>query len=267
VTFNEIDNQVLVPDPGQVKRIVLLLAGSTALMMTGFGVIIPVFPRRLAELGGGVETLGLMTTAFMLAQFVFAPIKGGLADRYGRKPIILLSLASFALVNGGYLLASSLNSFILVRAVQGALTAGLFPTAVSMIGDIVREDARARWIGVISASYMSGFIFGPTLGGIFYDLWGFASPFLISAFLAVLGFVAATLWVPETRTREIRETHRRQQLANDSKVSIKESLPRPLVIFGMLLLIDFCLHSPSWNLSWSFICMTILNGRRPSLEF
>ena len=76
-------------DPRRVRRIILLLSGSVALMMTGYGLVMPVFARRLSEFGDGVEELGLMTMSFALAQMIGAPIMGSLADSKGRRPIIL----------------------------------------------------------------------------------------------------------------------------------------------------------------------------------
>jgi multidrug resistance protein len=226
-------------NPKQARRAILLLSACVALVMTGFGIIMPVFPRRLAELGAGVEILGLMTMAFMLAQFISAPLMGSLADRIGRKPIILLALAAFAGANVGYLLVSSVEAFILVRALQGALSAGLYPAAMAMVGDLFPQEERARWVGVVSASYMAGFIFGPVIGGLMYDAMGFGAPFAISAVVASLGFVAVIILVPETRSRQMRHQQRRQKHEATEKESFWASLPRPLSVFGALLLIDF----------------------------
>jgi len=99
----------------RARSAIILLAASVGLMMTGFGIILPVFARRLGEFGSGVEALGLMTMSFALAQLVAAPIMGSLADRYGRRPLILLSLAAFAAANVGFLLVSTTTGFILVR--------------------------------------------------------------------------------------------------------------------------------------------------------
>ena len=89
------------PSPQRVRTIIILLTASVALMMTGFGIIMPVFARRLAELGAGVQALGWMTMSFALAQLIAAPIMGSLADSRGRRPLILLSLFSFILLNLG----------------------------------------------------------------------------------------------------------------------------------------------------------------------
>lgn len=236
-----IDSRV---SPRRVRTIILLLAASVALMMTGFGIIMPVFARRLGELGSGVESLGLMTMSFALAQFLSAPLMGSLADRFGRRPFILLGLAAFAASNIGFLLATSTATFIAVRALEGALSAGLFPAAMGVVADIVSEDERAQWVGIVMGSYGFGFIFGPTLGGVLYDGFGFEAPFLVSAALAALAFLAAFVQIPETRSAELRrrEQLRKQRTAAASaaiETSVLDSLPRPLPVFGTLLLIDF----------------------------
>ncbi|MGD9374775.1 MAG: MFS transporter, partial [Anaerolineae bacterium] len=127
------------PSPERARTIILLLAGSVALMMTGLGIIIPIFARRFEELGGGVQALGLMIMAFALAQLLAAPLLGSLADRYGRRPFVLLSLAAFAVDNVGFLLASSVTAFIVVRALEGALTAGLYPAAMGIVADVAPQ--------------------------------------------------------------------------------------------------------------------------------
>ena len=232
------------PSPRRARSVIILLAASVGLMMTGFGIIMPVFARRLGEFGSGVEALGLMTMSFALAQLVAAPFMGSLADRYGRRPLILLALAAFALTNIAFLLASSTTGFILIRVLEGALTAGLFPAAMGVVADVVPEKERAQWVGIVMGSYGAGLIFGPVVGGILYDGWGFAAPFITSAVMAVIALIAAIVMVPETRTPKVR---RREELRS-RRVSVSApmaeaswwaSLPRPLYVFGTLLVLDF----------------------------
>ena len=146
--------------------------------MTGFGIIMPVFARRLGEFGSGVEALGLMTTAFALATFVAAPFMGALADRIGRRPLILLSLISFAVVNVGFLFARSTGEFTMLRVVEGLLTAGLMPAAMGIVADIAPEDQRAQKTGIVTAGLGLGIVFGPVLGGVLYESRGFGAPVL-----------------------------------------------------------------------------------------
>lgn len=96
-------------------------------MMTGYGLVMPVFARRLSEFGDGVEELGLMTMSFALAQMIGAPLMGSLADKKGRRPIILLSLTAVMLQYIGYLLAPSTIFFILISSAAGFLSVVYFP--------------------------------------------------------------------------------------------------------------------------------------------
>jgi DHA1 family multidrug resistance protein-like MFS transporter len=239
--------------PRRVRNIILLLAASVALMMTGFAIIMPIFARRFGELGGGVQALGLMTMAFALAQLVAAPFMGSAADRFGRRPIVLLSLAAFAVANVGFLLASSTTVFIVIRALEGGLTAGLFPAAMGVVADIAREDERGRWIGIVMGSYGAGFILGPIVGGVLYDGWGFAAPFIASAVMAAIAFIAAAVLVPETRTSELRkremlEQRREAEMALAPEKSLWSSVPRPLTVFATLLIVDFMIY-----FAWAFV--------------
>ena len=232
------------PSPQRARNIIYLLAASVALMMTGFGIIMPIFARRLTEFGAGVEALGIMTMSFALTQLIAAPIMGTLSDRIGRKPLILIALFAFALANIGYLLAPNTAVFIAIRAIAGAFTAGLFPAAMGVVGDIMPEKERGRWIGIVMAGYGAGFVFGPVLGGVLYDSLGFAAPFIISAVLALFGLIAAAIFVPETRPASVRHrdalrSRRAKAMQPEQSHALWKALPRPLSIFFTLLFIDF----------------------------
>ena len=167
-------------------------------MMTGVGIVMPVFGRRMGELGGGVEELGLMLLAFAAAQLVMAPIAGRLADRVGRRPLILGGLLSFVVTNLLYLVAPSTTAVIVLRGIGGGLTAGMVPAALAMVGDVSPPAALGRWTGLVMGSFGAGFVLGPALGGLLYDSWGFAAPFVFSAALGMVALVAAWVLVPET---------------------------------------------------------------------
>ncbi len=237
-----IENLPPAVEPAGARRIILLLALSVGLMQTGFGLIYPIFGRRLSEFGAGVNAMGLMITAFAVTQFIMSPIAGALADRYGRRPLILVGLVGFVAVNLGFLAVQSVAGFIAVRAAEGFLVAGLFPAANAVVGDLMPEERRAQWVGILMGSSMAGFIFGPTLGGLMYDAWGFAAPFVISAALGALACVAAIRWVPETHTAAPAP-----RAAQTPKLSLRAMLPRPLYLFATLLACDFVVM-----FSWSF---------------
>lgn len=222
--------------PAQTRRVLFLLAASLALMMTGYGIVLPVFAKRLGELGSGVADLGLMSMVFAFAQFLLSPFLGSVADRSGRKPLILLALAGEVVANTAFLLAPSTGWYIAIRLFQGAITAGLPPAVLGVVADTVPEHQRARWTGIVMGSYGAGFIFGPTLGGLLFDHWGFAAPFGVSAVLALIALVMAVVMVPETRAVL---GSRQERVASRGGGSILASLPQPLSLFATLLVLDF----------------------------
>ena len=228
----------------RARNIVFLLAASVGIVMTGFGIIMPIFARRLGEMGSGVQELGLMTMAFALAALLASPPMGALADRVGRRPLVLLALSSFVAVNIAFLFAPSTEVFIAIRVVEGVLTAGLMPAAMGVVADIIPESQRARRVGIVMGAMGSGLIFGPVIGGVLYDGLGFAAPFIASAAMASVAFVFALILVPETRTREVRRREAlRQRRTVTASQAVSESrwgfVPRPLYLFGTLLVLDF----------------------------
>src|SRR5262245_39677426 len=163
--------------------------GCVTLMMTGFAVIIPVFPQRLQALGLGSETLALMEGAFGLGMFLFSTPMGTWSGRIGRKPILFISLAGYIVTN---LLLAFVNVpllFIPIPFAQGSLRSGLIPVATSMLGDTLPLEKQGRWIGFLTTAQAVGFALGPGLGGFLAQTLGSTSPFLLSAAIAL----AATL--------------------------------------------------------------------------
>ncbi|MFL5707328.1 MAG: MFS transporter, partial [Ktedonobacteraceae bacterium] len=180
------------------------LIGCVALMMTGFAVIIPVFPQRLQALGLGSEMLALMEGAFGLGMFLFSTPMGSWSGRIGRKPILFISLAGFIVTN---LLLAFVNVpllFIPIRFVEGTLLSGLIPVAMSMVGDTIPLEKQGRWIGLLTTAQAVGFALGPGIGGFLYQTLGFSSPFLLSAGIALVASLLAIFLVPETLPEHAR---------------------------------------------------------------
>src|SRR5436305_5507914 len=194
------------------------LIGCVTLMMTGFAVIIPVFPQRLQALGLGSETLALMEGAFGLGMFLFSTPMGIWSGRIGRKPILFISLAGFIVTN---LLLAFVNVpllFIPIRFVEGMLLSGLIPVAMSMVGDTVPLSKQGRWIGYLTTAQAVGFALGPVLGGLLSQTLGFTSPFLLSAGIALAASLLAIFMVPETLPEHVRVEVKQQKARRGSKV-------------------------------------------------
>lgn len=194
-----------VAEPARSINVALsFLIGCVALMMTGFAVILPVFPQRLQALGLGSEMLALMEAAFGLGMFLFSTPMGIWSGRIGRKPILFISLTGFILTN---LLLAFVNVpllFIPIRFMEGALLSGLIPVAMSMVGDTVPLVKQGRWIGMLTTAQAVGFAVGPGLGGLLSQTLGLSSPFLLSAAIALVASLLAVFLVPETLPEQVR---------------------------------------------------------------
>jgi MFS family permease len=180
------------------------LIGCVALMMTGYSVIIPVFPQRLQALGLGAGMLALMEGAFGLGMFLFSTPMGTLSGRVGRKTILFVSLSGYIVTN---LLLAFLNIpllFVPIRFIEGALLSGVGPVAMSMIGDTVPMQRQGRWIGLMTTAQAMGIALGPGIGGYLYQALGFTAPFLLTAGIALGASLLAIFMVPETLPAQVR---------------------------------------------------------------
>jgi MFS family permease len=216
------------------------LIGCVTLMMTGFAVILPVFPQRLQALGLGSEMLALMEGAFGLGMFLFSTPMGTWSGRIGRKPILFISLAGFIVTN---LLLAFINVpffFIPIRFVEGMLLSGLIPVAMSMVGDTISLDKQGRWIGLLTTAQAVGFALGPAIGGFLYQTLGFASPFLLSAGIALAASLLAIFMVPETLPEHVRAETRSHARRGTKAQKPKEMRFAHLIwLVAPFLIIDF----------------------------
>jgi DHA1 family tetracycline resistance protein-like MFS transporter len=194
--------------PPQRARLALTFILTTVTLdAIGIGLIFPVMPdlietvtgRPLAEaaLWGGV-----LATSFAVMQFLFGPLIGALSDRFGRRPVLLLSLAVMAADYFVMALAGSIWLLLAARLVAG-ITAATFSTAGAFIADITPPDQRARRFGLIGAGFGVGFVLGPLIGGLLAALDPRA-PFYAAAGLALANLAFGFFVLPETVTDATR---------------------------------------------------------------
>ena len=172
-----------------------------------FGVIIPVLPHLVQQFVGGDTSVaaywtGVFAFAFSLVQFFSAPIQGALSDRFGRRPVILLSCLGLGLDFVLMALAPSL-AWLFVGRIISAVTSASFTTANAYIADVVPAERRAKSYGMIGAAFGLGFIVGPLIGGVLGDI-DHRLPFWCAASLALLNFLYGLFVLPESHPLERR---------------------------------------------------------------
>lgn len=176
---------------------------------TGFGIIIPVLPKLIQNFTGGNISVaadygGYLMAAFALAQFVFSPILGGLSDRFGRRPILLISLFGLGVDYIFLSFAPSVFWLFIGRIVAGIAGASV-STALAYIADISEPEQKSRNFGLVGAVFGIGFILGPAIGGLF-STFGLRVPFMISAALALINWLYGYFFLPESLLDENKRT-------------------------------------------------------------
>ena len=202
--------------------------------LIGFGIIIPLLPFYAEHFGASALAVGLLSTSFSAAQFLFAPFWGRLSDRIGRRPVILVGLVGSAASYALFALADSLWMLFVARTLSGIAGANI-PTAQAFIADLTTPENRARGMGMIGAAFGLGFVFGPAIGG-FLSQWGYAAPAWFAAALSFANFVAAIFVLPESRPREARgDDHGPGRLRSFRLALGRPHLPLVLGIYFLVL--------------------------------
>ena len=186
---------------------VLFILITLTLDAIGFGLIMPVMPDLLREVTGGdiaqaALWAGALTGGFAVMQFLFGPVIGNLSDRFGRKPVLLLSLAVLAADYVILALAGSIWLVFVARLLTGAASS-TFGTAAAYLADISTPEQKAQRFGLIGAAFGMGFILGPAIGGVLAE-FGTRAPFVAAAALAAANLIFGALVMRETLTPEKR---------------------------------------------------------------
>lgn len=194
-------------DAARQERALRFVLVTLFLNAVAFGIIIPVMPKLVMQLAAvdiarATAIGGMIAVTFALFQFVCSPIVGNLSDRFGRRPVLLLSLFGFAVDFMILALAPTLVWLFVARALTGMFGAINGP-AQAVVADITAPDDRSRRYGLISAAFGIGFVTGPALGGVLGE-FGVRMPFYAAALLALANFLYALVALPETLPPERR---------------------------------------------------------------
>lgn len=189
------------------KNALLFIFITLLIDCTGIGIIIPVTPKLIQELiGGDISEAskygGWLAFAYGIMQFLFSSVLGGLSDRYGRRPVLLISLLGLG-IDYIFLAFAPTMFWLFVGRIIAGISGASFTTASAYIADISEPEKRAQNFGMVGAAFGIGFILGPLIGGLFAD-FGSRVPFLIAAGLSLLNAVYGYFVLPESLSQENR---------------------------------------------------------------
>jgi DHA1 family tetracycline resistance protein-like MFS transporter len=195
--------------------------------MLGFGIILPLLPFHAERLGGTGLWVGAVLTAYAAAQFVAAPVLGALSDRYGRRPMLLASLAGSAVSLALTGVAGSLVTLLAARVVAG-MFGGAIAVGQAYVVDLTDPSERTRALGMVGASIGMGFVLGPAIGAGLSGL-GFAGVSFVAGGIAFANLVAGSLLLPRATAPETAApARRRNPLATLGRAARQPTL-RPLL--------------------------------------
>ncbi len=195
--------------PATPRRAALSFIFITVVLdMLALGMIVPVLPKLVEDFVGGntaraAEIYGLFGTVWAAMQFVFSPVLGGLSDRFGRRPVILLSNLGLGLDYIVMALAPSVGWLFLGRVISG-ITSASTSTAYAYIADVAPPEKRAAGFGMLSAAFGLGFVIGPAIGGVLGNIDP-RLPFWVAAGFSFLNYMYGLLVLPESLPPERRE--------------------------------------------------------------
>jgi DHA1 family tetracycline resistance protein-like MFS transporter len=222
----------------------------------GLGIIIPVIPKLIEELTGeglskAAEYGGWLLFSYAICQFLFAPVIGGLSDRYGRRPVLLGSLLGFGF---DYLLlavAPTLSWLFIGRILSGILGAS-FTTGAAYIADVSTPEKRAQNFGMIGAAFGLGFIIGPVLGGIL-GAYGSRIPFYAAAVLTLLNAAYGYFILPESLAPENRRPFEWKRANPLGSLLNLRRYPSVLALVGTLFFVYLASHAVQGT--WAYVTM------------
>ena len=202
----------------------LVLCGATFLVMAGQGIVSPVLPLYAKEFGVGTTMVGLTLTMFAVARLLLNVPAGMIADRFGRRVILIGGpiVTSVGMIGSG--LADSIWTLLIWRFVAGAGSALYMSGAMVYLIDIARPEQLSRYVATNQWALSLGVALGPGIGGLVADRYGLEAPFLVVGFTALAAALYSVLRLPETKDTALDEgdTDRR---ASDSGPSTGESTP------------------------------------------
>ena len=228
--------------------------------VTGLGLIIPVLPKLIEQLTGGTISQasqwgGWLTFAYAIMQFFCAPIIGGLSDKYGRRPVLLLSLLGFGIDYLFLAFAPTIWWLFLGRVIAG-ITGASFTTASAYIADVSTAENRAQNFGLLGAAFGLGFIIGPSMGGLLAH-YGIRVPFLVAAGFSLLNAAYGYFVLPESLTKENRRNFEWKRANPLGSLMHLKKYPSVLSLIWSLVLVYIAAHA--LQSTWTFINLERFN--------
>lgn len=188
-----------------IEKVFPILALSVFTALIGMGVIIPLIPIYVEQMGVTGIWIGVLFAVYSGTRVLMAPFIGRLSDRRGRKPLLMAGLILVVVASLGYIWANTLWILVLVRVVHGAAGGMIFPIAMSYVGDLSPEGKEGTWMGYFSATVFIALGVGPLLGGVLTENFGMTVTFATMSCLGFLSLLLTGLLLPESKAKQVAD--------------------------------------------------------------
>lgn len=191
---------------------ILPILGVTFIDILGFSILLPILPYFVKSFGASDVVVGFLFSTFAACQFLSGPIWGNVSDRIGRKSVLIVS--QVGAIIGWLMLAFAHNilTVFIARIIEGT-SGGNISITQAYVADLVEPAERGKAFTYVGAAFSAGIVFGPVLGGVLLDRYGFSAPFLAAAALQLLTLIVTIVMLPESRSRDITQVATIRQIA------------------------------------------------------
>jgi DHA1 family multidrug resistance protein-like MFS transporter len=221
------------------RKNLIILSLTLSVVMLGFGIVMPIMPFYIESMGASATELGLLVAISPAIQLVASPLWGGVSDRRGRKPVLVIGLLGYGVSMLLFGLSTKLWMLFVARGVGALLSAATMPTTMAYVSDSTSDQDRGGGMGTLGAAMGLGMVLGPALGGLLGSK-SLSTPFFLTAAVCLLTLVLILLFLPESLPVEARRqpTSRAKPAAQIRELG--QALFGPLgVLLGMAFLVSF----------------------------
>jgi DHA1 family multidrug resistance protein-like MFS transporter len=217
------------------RKNMIILSLTLGVVMLGFGMVMPIMPFYVESMGASATDLGLLVAISPFIQLVASPLWGGVSDRRGRKPVLVVGLLGYGISMLLFGLSTELWMLFVARGVGALLSAATMPTTMAYISDSTSEQERGGGMGALGAATGLGMVLGPALGGLLGSE-SLSTPFFLTAGVCLLTLLLVLLFLPESLPEEAR----RQTATRVKPAAQIRDLSGPLgVLLFMAFLVSF----------------------------
>lgn len=219
-----------------------------------YGTIIPLMYPYASKFGITPVSLSWLFASFSLAQFLATPVLGRLSDKFGRKPVLVISLLGTCVSLAAFASAQSITWLFIARILDG-ITGGNISVAQAVIADSTSGSQRAKSLGMLGASFGFGFLVGPALGGLL-SVFGLSAPFWFASGLALIATIAAQIFLKETVNKQAPEKLTKEPLFKIHE--LLSSLSSPMVGVALLVTLFTSVAQNAWVIGFQTFTVDIL---------